>query len=182
MAKSKEERAAWRIADRLMNSGQYTAARQAYTKAGERFGYSPYVAARMAESYLEQRRWKSACRCAETGLEWDPDDPLVLYVAGHALHHTGEQERAEALLRRLLSWSEWKIGTWETGHGDEWARSLKNDCRFVMGIIKDATGDRVAAKRWFRLYLKHYGGVRWSDFLPSDARERIEGGEAHMRA
>ncbi len=182
MAKSKEERAAWRIADRLMNTGRYTEARRAYTKAGDRYGYNPFAAAQITASYLNQRRWKSARRWAEAGLEWDRNDPLVLYVAGRALHHTGEQERAEALLRRLLSWSEWKIGTWETGHGDEWARSLKNDCRFVMGTIMEVRGDVVAARRWFRLYLRHYGGVRWSDFLPSDARERIEGVKARKRA
>jgi tetratricopeptide (TPR) repeat protein len=174
MAKSREERAAWRIADGLMIAERYTEARRAYTKAGDRFGYSPFSAAQIAATYLHQRRWKAARRWAEAGLEWDRDDPLVLYIAGRALFHTGESERAEALLRRLLSWSEWKIGTWETGHGDDWARSLKNDSRFVMGMIKDASGDRVAAKRWFRLYLKKHKEVRWSDFLPSEARKRIE--------
>ena len=87
---------------------------------------------RLSSVYHELREYEKALHFADIAYSINPDSPLVLWDKAGALYSLERAREAIVLWKKILSMDTNDIAFVLSREGLEWAKSLKNGCRYSL--------------------------------------------------
>lgn len=107
----------------------------------------------ISDDYYELRQYEKALRYAEKAYAINPNSPIVLWTYAGALYIIKETSRAIELWQKIIDIDEYDLAYNITTEGLKWARGLKNDCVYRIGITRLLLGDNESALFYIKLHL-----------------------------
>lgn len=108
-----------------------------------------------SNAMYEQRRYRSALIPIEQAHVIAPYCPYVLWNYAGTLRMLNRASEAKQIYRNLIKRGGKKIAEDKCAQGIEWARSLVNDCRYMLALIAKESDHYKEAIKWYRAYFKH---------------------------
>jgi predicted Zn-dependent protease len=99
----------------------------------------------------------AALEYAEKALKLEPKCPLVLWDYAGILYVSSRNEDASRIYKRLIRRPIKSIAYGKCGQGIRWARSLKNDSRYQLGLIYASYGQFRLAARYIKAHISRRG-------------------------
>lgn len=134
---------------------EWTKARAVISKALRTNKNDHWLITRLATTYYEEHKYRKALRLEERALRLAPRCPLVLWDHASTLDMLGQESKAIAIWKRLLTRGEEDIAHGECGEGIRWARSLLNDSRYRIARAYRDVHKIPIAERYFKEHLKN---------------------------
>lgn len=135
-------------------------------KAEADFPDDAFVLSEVADTYYncEVAEYGKALRCAHRAFTLLPDDPLMMYRYGCALYYTDNLSRAADLFNSIMNYPVEIIAYGPYGEGLNYARSIHNDARFMLGVTYLDIGSPELALHWLTLHISYRRRGVYSDF------------------
>ncbi len=152
---------------------KWPGARQLILKALKREPKDHWLLTRLATTYYEEHRYTKALAISKQALKLAPQCPLVLWDYACVLDMLGYDRRAIKICRQLLKRGVGQIAYDECGEGLQWARSLINDCRYLLGATYYDVGDVRSSIRYIRSHLAHRGQGIPSIYSRTSVKKRL---------
>ncbi len=127
-----------------------------------------------AYGYYKRGDLTRARRLCERAYRLAPQDPDVVWDYASFLKNSGHEREALKLFRRLLSRRPERLISAPDGHDREWLRSLRNDCRLMIGSCYFRLHRSALAEKWLRDYLRHLGPRTASLYKKTVATQMLE--------
>jgi tetratricopeptide (TPR) repeat protein len=143
-----------KLIEENMRREDWTKARALISKALRTNKNDHWLITRLAATYYEEHKYRKALRLEERALRLAPRCPLVLWDYASTLDMLGQESKAIAIWKRLLSRGEEDIARGECGEGIRWARSLLNDSRYRIARAYRDLRKIPLAERYFKEHLK----------------------------
>lgn len=89
---------------------------------------------RLATTYYEERKYKTALKLLEQARSLAPDCPLVLWDYAGTLDALGRSQEAIDVYMELIGRGPDEVGREECGEGLEWATNLLTDCFYRVSV------------------------------------------------
>jgi tetratricopeptide (TPR) repeat protein len=144
-----------KLIEDYMRRREWTKARAVISKALRTNKNDHWLITRLATTHYEEHQYRKALRLEERALRLAPRCPLALWDHASTLDMLGQESKAIAIWKRLLTRGEEDVAYGECGEGIRWARSLLNDSRYrIAKAYRDIKNDRMA-ERYFKEHLKN---------------------------
>lgn len=116
-------------------------------------------------------------KCIENALkayQIEPRDPLVIYNYAMALSLNAEYKKSLVLFYRIYKSSIKHLAFGIYGEGLKWAKSLKNDTRYMIGVTYLEMKNREKAKFYIKQHLINRKRGIYSDFTRIQVIKKLQ--------
>jgi tetratricopeptide (TPR) repeat protein len=139
---------------------EYAQARQMLKNHLKRDNTNYWAMTMVAMSYYEERKYKKALEWSEKSLKECSDDPLTLWVYTGPLSQLGRLEEAIQIWQQIIEWGPEKVGLELCQEGIAWAKSLINNCRYMLAMAYKDKGNKTLALDYLQAHLAHRKGTK----------------------
>ncbi len=122
---------------------------------------------------LECGKIDQAIRYGELAYRAAPNNKYVIWELANILSAGGEDKKAIHLFKRLLRIKIEINSSMSQGKSEKWARALKNDCRFRIGLLYYHMGEATLSRKWFSEYIKGREAGNSSEYSLVEARSKV---------
>jgi Flp pilus assembly protein TadD len=161
----------WRLCEDILHimaprkeSEMMTSRDQVFARAYAKSAYGQYRGGNLTQALRLCRR---AYRLA-------PGDPGVAWDYACVLKDSGKEREAIGVFRKLLARTPERLVSIADGRDHTWVRSLRNDCRLMIGSCYFELHRSVLAEKWLRDYLRHLSSRTPSAYRKSIATRMLE--------
>jgi len=128
---------------------------------------------RLASLYLESRDYTRAINAINMALEIEPEDSIYLWRYAQILERTKKYSKALAVLKKILNKSDKKVSQTYTSNSLWYAKALKNDCRYHVGLCYEQLGRTDLAVKWIKSHLDNRQKGLRSNYSKKDVLSRL---------
>lgn len=134
--------------------------------ASKTYANDAFALSELAENYYscEVQEFDKAFKCALRAYELSPTDPFICYRYGCALYYKDNYSKAIDIFQIILNSAVEDIISESFGEGKNYALSLLNDTRFMLGVVYLDMGAPKLAEPWLKEHLANRKRGIFSDF------------------
>jgi tetratricopeptide (TPR) repeat protein len=166
--------------NKLLDEEQWTDARKLIRTELRKEPDNHWLLDQLSTSYYEQKKYGRALKIIKKALAAMPDCPLVLWDYAGTLDMLGRKGEAIDIYKKLIRTRVPGYAYDECWEGEEWAASLKADCKYRIGCCYMELGRRKTALRFFDAYQADlangadsiYKDRPWASLSPNGAQGR----------
>jgi tetratricopeptide (TPR) repeat protein len=153
------EPAASMISDRVrlfakMNRGDYVGARRLLRSWLKADPDEHWVMAKMAQTYEEQKQYRTALNWAMRALRIRPRCPIALWELAYILNEQGRFDHAAAVYRALIRRSMRSYTTGPCAQSRAWAERFVSDCWMSLAWLEQYRGRHRASVEGYRQHIR----------------------------
>jgi tetratricopeptide (TPR) repeat protein len=115
--------------------------------------HNHWVLTNIGETYYEEKNYNKALEYEEQARREQSNCPLVLWDMIEALFALGRDEHAFQICKTIIHRGANRIAYGECGEGIRWARSLVNDCQYILGLIYASRDDFALASKYIKTHI-----------------------------
>jgi len=163
----------------LILTGDYLKAERIIKKRLEIEPTNHWLITQLASIKYEEKKYSESLRIIKSAHKLAPECPLVNWHYGCILNMLNKHKEAIKIWKKIAKSDVNKIAYEECGEGLPWARSLINDCYFMIGIAYNLLSNRKSALRYLNNHvdnrLKNIKSIYHLKYVKRKIKD-IEGG------
>ena len=141
--------------DKVVGKEDWVKARPLIKKAIKKYPDDFYLLTQLAVTYYEQKNYEQAFEAIKKAYELEPTEPLVMWHYAGTLDMLGDKPKAIDVFKRIVKKGPEKIAYIDTTEGLRRAKSLINDCNYLIGMCYKDIGKKSLAYKWLTNHLEN---------------------------
>ena len=144
--------------------------------ASKTYANDAFALSELAENYYscEVQEFDKAFKCALRSYKLSPDDPFICYRYGCSLYYKDNYSKAIDIFQIILNSAVEDITSESCSEGKNYALSLLNDTRFMLGVVYLDMGAPTMAEQWLKEHLRNRKRGIFSDFSRKQVLQILE--------
>jgi len=160
--------------NKLFASENYEKAIELLTDNLKTYSADHWLLAQLSICYYELKNYAKALEISNQAIKLAPDCPLTLDYHATILFANKNIEDAKNIWLKLLNTNTNNLANDSCGEGLQFALSLQNDIRFMLGDLYSELNDKTNALNYYKLHLQNRKSGQFSNYTKKDVLLEIK--------